>query len=162
MSYNSRTYSARVNRGWNPWQDRLRLASSFSRMTLAYSNLPKEVDINELIDLVHFSSEGQITDGAPSIVRMLHDSLLMMPDATVYQVEKMSRTSLPDLPSLPLLPSPFLCPTLCRPNISPHFSRFFCLYRPDIAHTAMVLAASLTSFFSQTHSLPGHSGDEYS
>ncbi|KAI0283583.1 hypothetical protein BGY98DRAFT_681103 [Russula aff. rugulosa BPL654] len=71
---------------------------------------PKEVDIDELIDPVHFSSEGQFSDDAPPTVRMLDDSLLTMPDATVYQVEKKSRTSSEDLPSLPPLPSPLLCP----------------------------------------------------
>jgi PHO85 cyclin-5 len=71
---------------------------------------PKEVDIDELIDPVHFSSEGQFSDDAPPTVRMLDDGLLTMPDATVYQVEKKSRTSSEDLPSLPPLPSPLLCP----------------------------------------------------
>lgn len=74
---------------------------------------PKEVDIDELIDPVHFaSSEGQFGDDAPPTVRMLDDSLLTMPDTTApYQVEKKSRTtSAEDIPCLPPLPSPLLCP----------------------------------------------------
>lgn len=73
---------------------------------------PKEVDIDELIDPVHFaSSEGQFGDDAPATVRMLDDSLLTMPDTIApYEVETKSRTSSEDLSSLPLLPSPLLCP----------------------------------------------------
>ena len=73
---------------------------------------PKEVDIDEFIDTVHFpSSESQFCDDAPPTVRMLDDSLLTMPDTTAScQVEKKSRTSSDDLPSLPPLPSPLLCP----------------------------------------------------
>ena len=73
---------------------------------------PKEVDIDELIDPVHFaSSEGQFGDDAPATVRMLDDSLLTMADTTApYQAEKKSYTSSEDLPTLPLLPSPLLCP----------------------------------------------------
>ena len=72
---------------------------------------PKEVDIDELIDPVHFSSsEAQSGDDAPPTVRMLDDSLLTMPDTTAYQAEKKSSASSEDLPSLPPLPSPLLCP----------------------------------------------------
>ena len=72
---------------------------------------PKEVDIDELIDPVHFSSsESQFGDDTPPTVRMLDDSVLTMPDTTApYQNEK-SRTSPEDLPTLPPLPSPLLCP----------------------------------------------------
>ena len=73
---------------------------------------PKEVDIDELIDPVHFaSSEGQIGDDTPPTMRMLHDSLLTMPDTAVsYQVENKLCTSSEDIASPPLLPSPLLCP----------------------------------------------------
>ncbi len=73
---------------------------------------PKEVDIDEVIDSVHFaSSESQFSDDAPPTVRMLDDSLLTMPDTTApCQEEKKSRSSPEDLPSLPPLPSPLLCP----------------------------------------------------
>ncbi len=71
---------------------------------------PKEVDIDEVIDPVHFA-DSEFGDDAPPTVRMLDDSLLTMPDTTApYQVEKKSRTSSEDLPSLPPLPSPLLCP----------------------------------------------------
>ncbi|KAF8482730.1 hypothetical protein DFH94DRAFT_378328 [Russula ochroleuca] len=71
---------------------------------------PKEVDIDEVIDPVHFaSSESQFSDDALPTVRMLDE--LTMPDTTaLYQVERKSRTSSEDLPSLPPLPSPLLCP----------------------------------------------------
>ena len=70
---------------------------------------PKEVDIDEIINPVHFaSSECQFSDDAPPTVRM-DDSLPTMPDTT-GPFEKKSRTSLEDLPSLPPLPSPLLCP----------------------------------------------------
>jgi hypothetical protein len=69
-----------------------------------------KVDIDELIDPVHFSSEGQFGDDAPPTVRMLDDNLLTVPDTAAYQVEKKSRASSEDLPSLPPLPSPLLCP----------------------------------------------------
>ena len=71
---------------------------------------PKEVDIDEIIDPVHFaSSEGQFSDDAPPTVRMLDDNLLTMP-GTAVPFEKKARTSSEDLPSLPPLPSPLLCP----------------------------------------------------
>jgi hypothetical protein len=42
---------------------------------------PKEVDIDEVIDPVHFSSsDSRFSDDAPPTVRMLDDNLLAMPD----------------------------------------------------------------------------------
>jgi hypothetical protein len=73
---------------------------------------PKEVDIDELIDPVHFAGpENQFGDDAPPTVRMLDDSLFTMPDTTAsYQVEKKSLKSSEDFYSALLLPSPLLCP----------------------------------------------------
>ncbi|KAI0302524.1 hypothetical protein BC826DRAFT_984817 [Russula brevipes] len=72
---------------------------------------PKEVDIDEIIDPVHFASSDRFSDDVPPTVRMLDDNLLAMPDvAPRCDVEKRSRTPSEDLPSLPPLPSPLLCP----------------------------------------------------
>jgi hypothetical protein len=75
-------------------------------------DLPKEVDFDEVIDLVHFaSSESQFSDDAPPTVRMLDDSLLTMPDtAAPWHVEEKPCTASEDLTTLPPLPSPLLCP----------------------------------------------------
>jgi len=72
---------------------------------------PNEVDIDEIIDPVHFASSETQWDEAPPTVRMLDDTLLVMPDvAARCEVENKSRTLSEDLPSLPPLPSPLLCP----------------------------------------------------
>jgi hypothetical protein len=73
---------------------------------------PREVDIDEVIDPVHFaSSESNYSEEAPPTVRMLDDSILAIPDVTTRcEVEKKSRTPSEDLPTLPPLPSPLLCP----------------------------------------------------
>jgi hypothetical protein len=72
---------------------------------------PKEVDIDEVIDPVHFASSESQWDEAPPTVRMLDDTLLAIPDAAARcEAEKKLRTLSEDLPSLPPLPSPLLCP----------------------------------------------------
>jgi hypothetical protein len=73
---------------------------------------PKEVDIDELIDPVHFAvSESHRSDDTPATVRMSDDNSLGMPDvSTQCEVEKKLRTPSEDLPALPPLPSPLLCP----------------------------------------------------
>jgi hypothetical protein len=73
---------------------------------------PREVDIDEVIDPVHFAnSESNYSEDAPPTVRMLDDSILAIPDVTTRcEVEKKSRPPSEDLPTLPPLPSPLLCP----------------------------------------------------
>ena len=73
---------------------------------------PREVDIDEVIDPVHFaSSESNYREDAPPTVRMVDDSILAIPDVTTRcEVEKKSRSPSEDLPTLPPLPSPLLCP----------------------------------------------------
>ncbi|KAI0305543.1 hypothetical protein B0F90DRAFT_1815154 [Multifurca ochricompacta] len=75
----------------------------------------KEVDIDEVIDLVNFAGlEGQFSDDTPPTVRMLDDNPVAMPDVTTWQskceVEKKPPMLSEDLPALPPLPSPLLCP----------------------------------------------------
>jgi hypothetical protein len=73
---------------------------------------PKEVDIDEIIDPVHFAAaESHSSDDTPPTVRMSDDNLLAMPDISAQsEVEKKLRTPSEDLPALPPLPSPLLCP----------------------------------------------------
>ncbi|KAI9509159.1 hypothetical protein F5148DRAFT_1189583 [Russula earlei] len=71
---------------------------------------PKEVDIDEVIDPIHFARSQSQCDEMPATVRMLDDSSLGMPDVMARCEEKKLPMLSEDLPSLPPLPSPLLCP----------------------------------------------------